>query len=764
MVFAFLIVSLLGPIIFGQPACASEIPCEDGRLCPAHWLCCEHGCCAPASATPRHEPDDDAFKEILSYPWYTQWSVFIILGCGSLLSILGVCCAWCLPLRRPHGSYMCSLSCCIQRPNSEHDSAGSVYPPPRYSRCGSFHQAPPPYSEVTSKPDLYPLVITCAEGDRKNGTGGNYLMVHYFRNYVIRPPGSLSATSTAESLNSSFICNAANEANSIIPPPYSCASNYEECGAGCGAGCAGCAGYARAEVRSTTRREPSANFRENLIASPVEPLDAAFDLELELIDYEMYCDGGCKPRLGTSPTAHRSHSNVNHKVYDHEAYGPHNLFSSPSEENAGACESPPQPTSPTQTSKESTLHIPSDERSERRSRRLENVRKTLKARKSSLYMPLSIAHSGRQSRISPGSRISSRSAPATPCGALVPNILIFTQRVSTSRYSSRSSRLEEENDPLLTDANSIIPPPYSCASNYEECGAGCGAGCAGCAGCARAEVRSTTRRELSAAFRKNLIASPVEPLANSIIPPPYSCASNYEECGAGCGAGCAGCAGCARAEVRSTTRRELSAAFRKNLIASPVEPLQDAAFDLGLELIDYEMYCDGGCKPQLGVSPTAHRSHSNFHDTVYHHKAYGPHNLLSSPLEENAGACESPPQPTSPTQTSKEYTLHRLSDERSERRSRRLENVRRTLKARKSSLYMPLSIAHSGRQSRISPGSRISSRSAPATPCGALVPNILIFTQRVSTSRYSSRSSRFEEENDPLLTDVENPPLFDHKF
>nr|CAD7572809.1 unnamed protein product [Timema californicum] len=33
---------------------------------------------------------------------------------------------------------------------------------------------------------------------------------------------SLSATSTADSLSSSFLCSAANEANSVIPPPYSC--------------------------------------------------------------------------------------------------------------------------------------------------------------------------------------------------------------------------------------------------------------------------------------------------------------------------------------------------------------------------------------------------------------------------------------------------------------------------------------------------------------------------------------------------------------
>lgn len=72
---------------------------------------------------------------------------------------------------------------------------------------------------MTTKPDLYPLVFTCNNSD--NGkNGASYLMVQYFRNYIVRPVGSLSATSTVDSLSSSFICNA-NEANTLIPPPYS---------------------------------------------------------------------------------------------------------------------------------------------------------------------------------------------------------------------------------------------------------------------------------------------------------------------------------------------------------------------------------------------------------------------------------------------------------------------------------------------------------------------------------------------------------------
>ncbi|XP_061712700.1 uncharacterized protein LOC133521637 [Cydia pomonella] len=442
MIFTATAFTILGFFIFSPiQRVASETPCPDGRFCPPHWLCCEAGCCAPATSPPRREQE---IKEVYRYPWYAQWPVLFLLG--TLGGIL-ICCVWCLVFKRSsHRVYMCSLSCCARRPASDHDSAGSVYPPPRYSRCGSFHQAPPPYSEVTSKPDLFPLVITCEEGDGKSG--GNYLMVHYFRNYVIRAPGSLSATSTAESLNSSFICNAANEANSVVPPPYS--TDFESF-TGCGllrSLSSLTEREPRAPPRSRTVPEPAPRettaFRENLVTSPVQPLqDPTFDLELELIDCEMYCDGACKPRLGASPPAHRSPARDDN--YEHEAYGLRHLFTCPSTELAGACESPPQPTSPTQ-SRESTLRRPSDER---RHRRIDSLKKTPKARKSSLYMPLSVAYPVRTSRVSPGSRVSSRSAPATPCGALVPNLLHFTQRVSATRHGSRSSRCDEENDPLL---------------------------------------------------------------------------------------------------------------------------------------------------------------------------------------------------------------------------------------------------------------------------------------------------------------------------
>lgn len=80
---------------------------------------------------------------------------------------------------------------------------------------------------MTSKPDLYPLVFSYTNDGSKNGNSANYLMVQYFRNYIVRPIGSLSATSTIDSLSSSFICTA-NEANTMIPPPYSSAASPDD--------------------------------------------------------------------------------------------------------------------------------------------------------------------------------------------------------------------------------------------------------------------------------------------------------------------------------------------------------------------------------------------------------------------------------------------------------------------------------------------------------------------------------------------------------
>lgn len=80
--------------------------------------------------------------------------------------------------------------------------------------------------QVTSKPDLYPLVFTCNNENSKGNAGSSYLMVQYFRNYIVRPAGSLSAASTVDSLSSSFICNI-NEANTLVPPPYSRAASPE---------------------------------------------------------------------------------------------------------------------------------------------------------------------------------------------------------------------------------------------------------------------------------------------------------------------------------------------------------------------------------------------------------------------------------------------------------------------------------------------------------------------------------------------------------
>ncbi|XP_017852072.1 uncharacterized protein LOC108606461 isoform X2 [Drosophila busckii] len=143
--------------------------------------------------------------------------------CVVVAVILAILCAYSLWKKR---RTLCGWGFNEHHTQSEGDSAGSCYAPPQYSRCNSFHHPPPPYTEVTSKPDLYPLVFSCNSDNGKGNAGSSYLMVQYFRNYIVRPAGSLSAASTVDSLSSSFICHA-NEANTLVPPPYSRAASPE---------------------------------------------------------------------------------------------------------------------------------------------------------------------------------------------------------------------------------------------------------------------------------------------------------------------------------------------------------------------------------------------------------------------------------------------------------------------------------------------------------------------------------------------------------
>lgn len=63
-------------------------------------------------------------------------------------TIAGILCACSLWRRHSQSSLFCCRSSGRDDRASEPDS-GSCYAPPQYSRCSSFHQAPPPYSEVT---------------------------------------------------------------------------------------------------------------------------------------------------------------------------------------------------------------------------------------------------------------------------------------------------------------------------------------------------------------------------------------------------------------------------------------------------------------------------------------------------------------------------------------------------------------------------------------------------------------------------------------
>ncbi|XP_049957953.1 uncharacterized protein LOC126474526, partial [Schistocerca serialis cubense] len=229
-------------------------PRTNFKLCPPPKECCAQGCCAYRPPLP--------LPPATSFVFWNHWYFGILL-----LLLVASCAGGCGLWRRGRS---CCCGCGPQDDDaagsdagapsgSLRSSAGSCCPPPHYSRCSSLHRAPPPYTEVTSKPDLYPLVISY--GDAPKGSVGNsYLMVQYFRNYIVRPVGSLSAASTADSLSSSFLCSAANEANTAVPPPYSSAGSLDGLTSASGpAGAADMAGVPVTVSPEADRRAPSAS-------------------------------------------------------------------------------------------------------------------------------------------------------------------------------------------------------------------------------------------------------------------------------------------------------------------------------------------------------------------------------------------------------------------------------------------------------------------------------------------------------------------------
>ncbi|KAK7794780.1 hypothetical protein R5R35_004121 [Gryllus longicercus] len=234
--------------------------CDGGQTCPLPKECCPQGCCAlyPPSGARPPPPAPPAPPPVLALVFWNNWYLWLMLvlalascagGCGLYRRrrhAPGACCgaagahlghphahAHAHPHPLPHARAGSGAS-------ERSGSPGSCCAPPHYSRCASLHLAPPPYTEVTAKPDLYPLVFGYVDGAAPGkgvpgaagaATGaGSYLMVQYFRNYIVRPIGSLSGASTVDSLSSGFLCSAANEANSMVPPPYSCTGSLDEFG------------------------------------------------------------------------------------------------------------------------------------------------------------------------------------------------------------------------------------------------------------------------------------------------------------------------------------------------------------------------------------------------------------------------------------------------------------------------------------------------------------------------------------------------------
>ncbi|KAG8037849.1 hypothetical protein G9C98_006060 [Cotesia typhae] len=337
--------------MFVLPLKVSAKFCNGGHDCSPPKECCSLGCCYMYS-----QPTTPV-TEMFAFLIWTYW-------------------------------YLCSIS--------DRASSSSFYLPPHYSRCSSFVQAlPPPYNEVTAKPDLYPLVIGFDEGMGK-GTSG--FVMRYFR--------TLSHASTLDSLSSSFMCNVVNEANTIIPPPYSCDNSIDELST---MGCDRAEIGAGESVVSLTNNRTTSDISSLAAQSPCSPPRATSPtLELrELLD-----------KIQQLPNEHNSNV-INHQNRA-QALHSSNINSS--------LQRPPSPSGECASSR-------------------------MRRARGKMYMPLGLPNSRNKTK-----RWLSRSAPTTPSGN-IPMALFPGQNMRPLEHDNYNQQviplLSEQEETDNININSI---------------------------------------------------------------------------------------------------------------------------------------------------------------------------------------------------------------------------------------------------------------------------------------------------------------------
>ncbi|KAK0174492.1 hypothetical protein PV327_010254 [Microctonus hyperodae] len=384
--------------------------CNGGHVCSPPKECCSLGCCYMYS-----QPTTPVAEMFAILIW-TYWYLWAAILAG--LTLAAVCGCWLWQRRR--------LGSSDDSSTSERASSSSCYPPPHYSRCSSFVQTlPPPYNEVTSKPDLYPLVIGFDEGMGK-GTSG--FVMRYFR--------TLSHASTLDSLSSSFMCNVVNEANTIIPPPYSCNNSIDELST---MGCDGAEIIADGSVVSLANNRTTSDISSLAAQSPCSPPRATSPtLEFrELLDKIKQLPNSDHNRtISSNNTTNNINININNN-YNNNNNSSLDGFNS--------------------------LNINSQLSLRPSSPNVECSNARMRRARGKMYMPLGLPNSRNKTK-----RWLSRSAPTTPSGN-IPMTILPGQSIRSSEvdsYNQQGIPLLAEHHEEMIDNNSIVGDNINSSSRH----------------------------------------------------------------------------------------------------------------------------------------------------------------------------------------------------------------------------------------------------------------------------------------------------------
>ncbi|GAB6030514.1 hypothetical protein CHUAL_007376 [Chamberlinius hualienensis] len=244
----WLILAIGSLFIFKHAMCNAE--CDEFDCLPFQE-CCEGKCCLNNIYPGKTNERTDIPTRILSYDYYSYsfWNVwyFWFIMIFLTISCVGGCGYW--RCHRYHHHHQlshhqidsnrfqrerCNSQTHVQEfelpngPPNNRQFPNSTLPPLRFIHHVGSYLHPPPYNEVTSKPDMYPLVQSGHEIDlsKNDPLAFVYANTNFIHLYMPYNSGAINYVPSPAESNASSVFQSTATSNFMSPPPYGDGTTY----------------------------------------------------------------------------------------------------------------------------------------------------------------------------------------------------------------------------------------------------------------------------------------------------------------------------------------------------------------------------------------------------------------------------------------------------------------------------------------------------------------------------------------------------------